>query len=118
MGVIAIRVLAAGALSGSEARHPLGSPSVEPIGTGSSYRIDAERARRLEPLVREGVADSIIELAVRFVISRQAVSTALVGYSTLEHLEYAAAAANKGPLPGAALAHIAALQNSFAGETR
>lgn len=118
MGVIAIRVLAAGALSGSEARHPLGSPSVEPIGTGSSYRIDAERARRLEPLVREGVANSIIELAVRFVISHQAVSTALVGYSTLEHLEYAAAAANKGPLPGAALEHIAALQNSFAGETR
>jgi aryl-alcohol dehydrogenase-like predicted oxidoreductase len=118
MGVIAIRVLAAGALSGSEARHPLGSPAVEPIGTGSSYRIDVERARRLEPLVREGVADSIIELAVRFVISHQAVSTALVGYSTLDQLEYATAAANKGPLPGAALERIAELRNSFAGEAR
>jgi aryl-alcohol dehydrogenase-like predicted oxidoreductase len=118
MGVIAIRVLAAGALSGSEARHPLGSPMVEPIGTGSSYRIDVERARRLEPLVRVGVADSIIELAVRFVISHAAVSTALVGYSTIEHLEYAAAAANKGPLPGAALERLMALQNSFAGEAR
>jgi aryl-alcohol dehydrogenase-like predicted oxidoreductase len=118
MGVIAIRVLAAGALSGSEARHPLGSPMVEPIGTGSSYRIDVERARRLEPLVRDGVADSIIELAVRFVISHAAVSTALVGYSTIEHLEYAAAAANKGPLPGAALERLMALQNSFAGEAR
>src|SRR6476469_2572087 len=32
MGVIAIRVLAAGALSGTEDRQPLGSPSVEPIG--------------------------------------------------------------------------------------
>src|SRR5215467_10421954 len=63
MGVIAIRVLAAGALSGVEARHPLGSPSVEPIGSGSAYRIDVERARRLEPLVREGHADSLIELA-------------------------------------------------------
>src|SRR2546429_282784 len=40
MGVIAIRVLAAGALSGTEQRHPLGSPSVEPIGSGSSYRAD------------------------------------------------------------------------------
>jgi aryl-alcohol dehydrogenase-like predicted oxidoreductase len=118
MGVIAIRVLAAGALSGVETRHPLGSPSVEPIGSGSAYRIDVERARRLEPLVREGFADSVIELAVRFVISNEAVSTALVGYSTLDHLEYAAAAVDKGPLPGAAIERIAALQNSFVGEAR
>jgi aryl-alcohol dehydrogenase-like predicted oxidoreductase len=118
MGVIAIRVLAAGALSGVEARHPLGSPSVEPIGSGSDYRIDVERARRLAPLVQEGFADSLIELAVRFVISNDAVSTALVGYSTLEHLEYAAAAANKGPLPREVLERIAAVQNSFVGEER
>jgi len=118
MGVIAIRVLAAGALSGTEQRHPLGSPSVEPIGSGSSYRIDVERARRLEPLVREGFADSLIELAVRFVISHAAVSTALVGISTLEHLEYAAAAASKGPLPREAIERITAAQNSFVGEPR
>ena len=118
MGVIAIRVLAAGALSGVETRHPLGSPSVEPIGSGSAYRIDVERARRLEPLVREGFADSVIELAVRVVISNEAVSTALVGYSTLDHLEYAAAAVDKGPLPSAATERIAALQNSFVGEAR
>jgi aryl-alcohol dehydrogenase-like predicted oxidoreductase len=118
MGVIAIRVLAAGALSGVEARHPLGSPSVEPIGSGSAYRIDVERARRLAPLVQEGFADSLIELAVRFVISNDAVSTALVGYSTLEHLEYAAAAVNKGPLPRVVLERIAAVQNSFVGEAR
>jgi aryl-alcohol dehydrogenase-like predicted oxidoreductase len=118
MGVIAIRVLAAGALSGTETRHPLGSPSVEPIGSGSAYRIDVDRARRLEPLVREGFADSLIEMAVRFVISNDAVSTALVGYSTLEHLEYAAAAVDKGPLPHEAIERIAALQNSFVGEAR
>jgi aryl-alcohol dehydrogenase-like predicted oxidoreductase len=118
MGVIAIRVLAAGALSGVEARHPLGSQSVEPIGSGSAYRIDVERARRLEPLVREGHTDSLIELAVRFVISHDAVSTALVGYSTLDHLEYAAAAANKGPLSREALDRIASLQHSFVGEAR
>jgi aryl-alcohol dehydrogenase-like predicted oxidoreductase len=117
MGVIAIRVLAAGALSGVETRHPLGSPSVEPIGSGSTYRIDVERARRLEPLVREGIADSLIELAVRFVM-HEAVSTALVGYSTLDQLEYAAAAAYKGPLPREALGRIAALQDSFVGEAR
>jgi aryl-alcohol dehydrogenase-like predicted oxidoreductase len=118
MGVIAIRVLAAGALSGTEQRHPLGSPSVEPIGSGSSYRADVERARRFEPLVREGFADSLIELAVRFVVSHEAVSTALIGCSTLEHLEYAAAAANKGPLPREAIERIAAAQTLFVGEPR
>jgi aryl-alcohol dehydrogenase-like predicted oxidoreductase len=118
MGVIAIRVLAAGALSGVETRHPLGSPSVEPIGSGSAYRIDVERARRLEPVLREGGVDSLIELAVRFAISNDAVSTALVGYSTLDHLEYAAASVNKGPLPREALDRIATVQSSFVGEAR
>lgn len=118
MGVIAIRVLAAGALSGTELRHPLGSPSVEPIGSGRDYRIDAERARRFEPLVREGFADSLIEAAIRFVITNDAVSTALVGFSTLEHLERAAEAAEKGPLPAAAVVRLKTIQNSFVGETR
>ena len=118
MGVIAIRVLAAGALSGTEVRHPLGSPSVEPIGSGRDYRIDVERARRLEPLVREGFADSLVEAAIRFVIASDAVSTALVGCSTLEQLEYAAAAANKGPLPPAALERLKVLHDGFVGEPR
>ena len=68
--------------------------------------------------VRQGFADSLIELAVRFVISHEAVSTALVGISTLEHLEYAAAAAIQGPLPREAIERIAAAQNSFLGEPR
>jgi aryl-alcohol dehydrogenase-like predicted oxidoreductase len=118
MGVIAIRALAAGALSGSEDRHPHGSPRVDPIGSGRDYSIDVERARRLEPLVREGHAGSLVEAAIRFAIAHPAVSTALVGYSTLEQLETAAAAANKGPLPAPALDRLAALQNTFVGEPR
>jgi aryl-alcohol dehydrogenase-like predicted oxidoreductase len=118
MGVIAIRVLAAGALSGTEDRHPLGSPRVDPIGSGHDYQIDVERARRLEPLVREGYADTLVEAAIRYVIAHPAVSTALVGYSTQEQLEHAATAANKGPLPPAALDRLSALQNSFVGEAR
>jgi aryl-alcohol dehydrogenase-like predicted oxidoreductase len=118
MGVIAIRVLAAGALSGTEDRHPHGSPEVAPIGSGRDYRVDVERARRLEPLVREGHADSLVEAAIRYVIAHPAVSTALVGYSTMEQLEYAAAAANKGSLSQAALDRLSALQSSFVGEPR
>jgi L-galactose dehydrogenase/L-glyceraldehyde 3-phosphate reductase len=118
MGVIAIRVLAAGALSGLETRHPLGSPNVEPIGSGSTYRIDVARARRLMPLVAEGFVEDLIEAAIRFTIANEAVSTALVGTSTLEEFEHAAAAAEKGPLPRAALDRLAALQQGFVGEAR
>jgi L-galactose dehydrogenase/L-glyceraldehyde 3-phosphate reductase len=118
MGVINIRVLAAGALSGTEERHPLGSPSVEPIGSGGSYRTDVERARRIEPLIREGHAESLIEAALRFAIANDAVSTVLVGYSTLDHLEYAARSINKGPLSREALERLRGLQNTFVGEAR
>jgi len=118
MGVINIRVLAAGALSGTEERHPLGSPPPAPIGSGADYRRDVERARRFEPLVREGHADSLIEAALRYVIVRRAVSTVLVGYSTLEQLEYAARSIEKGPLSPAALDRVADIQRGFVGEPR
>ena len=118
MGIINIRVLAGGALSGTEERHPLGSPPPAPIGSGSDYRRDVERARRFEPLVREGHADSIIEASMRYVIAHPAVSTVLVGYSTMDHLEYAARAIEKGPLSQAALARVAEIQRGLAGEPR
>src|SRR6266446_6034455 len=118
MGVVNIRVLAAGALSGTEDRHPLGSPSVEPIGSGGSYRADVGRANRLEPLIREGHAESLIDAALRFAIANDAVSTVLVGYSTLDQLEDAARSINKGPLSRGALDRLAELQRTFVGEPR
>jgi L-galactose dehydrogenase/L-glyceraldehyde 3-phosphate reductase len=118
MGIIVIRVLAGGAISGTEERHPLGSPPPAPIGSGADYRRDVERARRFEPLVSEGHADSLIEASIRYVIAQSAVSTVLVGYSTMEHLEYAVRAIEKGPLSPAALARIAEIQRGFAGEPR
>jgi len=42
------------------------------------------------------------------------VSTILVGYSSLEHLEAAAAAVNRGPLPAAALERLGALWSGLA----
>lgn len=118
MGVINIRVVAGGALSGSADRHPLGSPPPDPIGSGGSYNTDVARAQRLAPLVGEGHADSLIEASLRFVIANPGVSTVLLGYSTMEHLEYAARAINKGPLSEAAMARAAELQGGFAGEAR
>jgi len=109
MGVIGIRVLAAGALSGVETRHRVAIPSVAPIASGPDYAADVARARRFEALVHEGYADSVIDAGIRFVISNDAVSTALVGYSSLEHLEYAAASVERGPLPKPALDRLSAI---------
>ena len=68
--------------------------------------------------MREGHADSLIEASLRYVIAHRAVSTVLVGYSTMDHLEYAARAIEKGPLSPAALARVAEIQRGFAGEPR
>jgi aryl-alcohol dehydrogenase-like predicted oxidoreductase len=116
IGVIGIRVLAAGALSAVEARHPIAVPSVEPIASGPDYRADVRRARRLEALVREGHAESLVEAALRFAIANDTVSTVLVGYSSLDQLEYSAACVNKGPLPPTALDRVRALWQSLSAE--
>ncbi len=108
VGVIVIRVLAGGALSGELARHPIAVPSVDPISTGPDYATDVGRARALRRLVEEGHVQSLVEAALRFPLGSEAVSTVLLGYSTLEHLEAAAAAVAKGPLPPSAFARLAA----------
>ncbi len=118
MGGIGIRVLAGGALSAAQARHPLGMAVVEPIGSGGDYAADVRRAQRLAPLIEAGYAASLIEAALRFAISHPVMTSVLVGYSTLEQLEYAASAAQRGPLPSAGLEQLTALQRTFVGEAR
>jgi L-galactose dehydrogenase/L-glyceraldehyde 3-phosphate reductase len=117
-GVIGIRVLAGGALSGSAERHPIASPPPEPIGSAFDYAADLDRARRLMPLVEEGFAASLSEAATRFAISHPAIGTILVGMASPQQFEDALAAVEKGPLPPAALERLAALQQRFAGEAR
>jgi L-galactose dehydrogenase/L-glyceraldehyde 3-phosphate reductase len=115
MGVIVIRALAAGALSGVETRHPVAVPSVDPIATAPDYRTDVARAQLLGALVREGHASSLIEASLRLAVGSDAVSTVLVGYSSIEHLEEAAAAVNRGPLPRLALDRLSSLWSELAG---
>jgi aryl-alcohol dehydrogenase-like predicted oxidoreductase len=118
VGVVGIRVLAGGALSGSAERHPIAGPAPEPIGSAMSYDADIDRARRLLPLVKEGFASSLTEAATRFAISHPAMGTILVGLATPQQFEGALAAVEKGPLPQEALDRLAPLQQSFAGEAR
>ena len=118
VGVVGIRVLAGGALSGSAERHPIAGPAPEPIGSAISYDADLDRARRLIPLVEEGFAASLAEAATRFALSHPAMGTILVGMATPQQFEDALAAVQKGPLPQAALDRLSELRQAFSGEPR
>jgi aryl-alcohol dehydrogenase-like predicted oxidoreductase len=118
VGVIGIRVLAGGALSGLTDRHPIASPPPEPIGSALSYSADVARARRLLPLIKDGLGTSLTEAAARFAISHPAMGTILVGIATPQQFENALAAVQKGPLPAATLDRLSELLAAFAGEPR
>jgi len=118
VGVVGIRVLAGGALSGSAERHPIAGPAPEPIGSAMGYDADVDRARRLVRLVEEGFAASLTEAATRFALSHPAMGTILVGMATPHQFEDALAAVQKGPLSRAALDRLSVLQKAFSGEPR
>ena len=99
MGVLVIRVLAGGAIGEVAERHPLASPAPAPIGTGRDYQEDFSRAKAFRFLREEGHVADLAEAAMRFPLGRPEVSTVLVGFSSLEQVEQAAASAAKGPLP-------------------
>jgi L-glyceraldehyde 3-phosphate reductase len=84
MGVIVIRVLAAGLLAGAGA-----DPS-------------AQRVR--DVLAAHGIAP--VEGAVRYVLSNPIVATSVIGFSEVAHIEEACAAEEKGPLPADVLAEL------------
>jgi len=56
---------------------------------------------------------STAELAIRFVISHRAVSTAMVGLATVEQLETAAGAAGRGALSPAIMERIRGAQDGM-----
>jgi aryl-alcohol dehydrogenase-like predicted oxidoreductase len=113
VGAIGVRVLAGGALTGTENRHPLGMPVVAPIGSDTDYATDVRRGLAFMPLVEAGYAASLTELAIRYVISNTALPTTEIGIATIEELQYATAAVNKGPLSDEALQQIKATQAGF-----
>ena len=99
MGVLAIRVMAAGALGGDEARSGYASPTVGgPLVPKSEYEKDEAAVRSLSFLV-SGDVKSLPQAALRFALMHPAVSVALVGFSNLSQIEEAAACSGAGPLP-------------------
>ena len=112
-GVLVIRVLAAGALSGVVERDPVAVPSVAPIGSGRDYQQDFNRSAGFRFMVSEGYAGDLAEASVRFALSNPGVSTVLVGYSNMDHLEQSVRFADKGPLPSAALDQLPQVWSQF-----
>ena len=115
MGVLVIRVLAAGALTGETTRHPVAVPAVDPIGSGRDYGQDQDRSDAFRFLLQEGYADSLVEASLRFALANTGVSSVLVGYSSLEHLEQAVEFAARGPLPPEAMERLPEVWAGFTG---
>ncbi len=115
MGVLVIRVLAAGALSSDEVRHPVAVPQVAPIGSGRDYSQDQARGQQFRFLVEEGYAENMVDASLRFALTNPGVSSVLVGYSSLEHLVQAVASADRGPLAPEAMARLPQVWASFTG---
>ncbi len=112
-GTVAIRVLAAGALTGTPERHEIAAPAVAPIATGETLEEDFNRASAFSFLVAEGYVSSMVEAAVRFSISFEEISTSLVGLSSFDHIKQAISAAEKGPFDGEVLERLKDLRTTF-----
>jgi aryl-alcohol dehydrogenase-like predicted oxidoreductase len=109
MGVIAIRVLAAGALAGGAERHPIAGDPGAPLVPGAAYSANVEKARGFAALAVELGLDGPAELSLRLVLGHPGVSVALVGYSDVGQLEDALRWTGRGPLPAPAVDRILAL---------
>lgn len=97
VGVLAIRILAAGVLATDE-RH-----GREIVITGDAEIPDEERrARRVFERLGERHGTRA-QTAIRFVLANPDIAGAIVGLAELAHLDEALAAAEAGPLPTAAL---------------
>lgn len=93
VGVIAIRALAGGALAGQPPSQHTLSTRFFPLAL---YERDQQRAARLVEALPEGLG--VKEAAVRFVLSHPYVTTALVGFGSVDQVDEAVRFAEAGPL--------------------
>jgi D-threo-aldose 1-dehydrogenase len=101
MGIMAIRILAAGVLATNTR-----TGREIPVNTESDVETEERRARAAFAAL-ENTHGTRAQTAVRFALTNPDVSCAIVGLAALEHLEEALAGAEAGPLPGEALRKLA-----------
>lgn len=109
MGVVVIRVLAAGVLSPMPESG--GGTSREPLSAGSDYDRDVARAHKLGFLKDHGL-ESLPQAAIRFALMKPEVSTVLVGFSNNAQIDEAAACSGADLLPETAMAALRAVWDS------
>jgi L-galactose dehydrogenase/L-glyceraldehyde 3-phosphate reductase len=107
MGVFAIRILAAGAAAATPERHPVAGSSGALV-RGTDYAGDVARAAALRALAGELGLESPLELAFRFALAKDGISCALIGPSSIAHVEDALRWEARGPLPPDAVARVLA----------
>ena len=111
MGAAVIRVLAAGALTSNPDAG--GGSSPEPLSPGSDYAVDLERAEKVKFVVDGGIK-SLTQAAIRFALMKPGVSTVLVGFSNVDHIDEAAGCSGAGGLSEEAMARLRKLwDNDF-----
>lgn len=98
VGVIAIRVLAGGAMVATSERPEIAGGVGGAMLRGNDYDSDVRQAQGLLNLARDLGLENAMEMSLRFVLAHQGVSTALVGYSDMGQLEDAIRWADRGPL--------------------
>lgn len=106
LGVIVIRPLAAGAVSGQEERHSNAGDPGKAIVPGADYEENRRRASSLEVLAGDWGLDGPVELALRFALAKPGISTVLVGYSNLGQLRSALRWAERGSLSSDQVARV------------
>jgi L-galactose dehydrogenase/L-glyceraldehyde 3-phosphate reductase len=100
MAILAVRVFAAGFLA---TRQRTGRESILTADT------DHDTEARMAEGARAALGDAhgtLAETALRFALTGEHVSAAVIGPARIEHIEQACAAADKGPLPDDALARL------------
>lgn len=106
MGVIVIRVLAAGALTADPSAG--GGSSPEPLSPGSGYPLDLERAEKVKAALRVDRA-GLTKAAIRFGLMKRKVSTVLVGFSNIAHIDEATDGSSMAGLSDSQMARLRTL---------
>jgi aryl-alcohol dehydrogenase-like predicted oxidoreductase len=104
LGVVVIRVLSGGVLSGAPEPHPLNTGSA----VQRQYSGGAARAANLRFLEHDG-DQTMAQAAIRYALNKPQVSTVLVGFSEAAQIEEAARASGQAPFPEDDLRRIESL---------